>query len=123
MNSAQTKSVKLGIRKGDTVTVIAGRERLSPDSVGKVLKVDTKNMRVLVEKKNMVKRHIRPNQQNPQGGYLEKESYLHYSNVQLFCPKCNRGVRFGVKVAEDKKHKGKTKKVRVCRRCDNAFDA
>jgi len=116
MMTAELKKVSL--RKNDLVQVMAGREK---GKSGKVLKVDTKNGRILVESINMVKRHVRPDQKNPQGGVIEKELGLHYSNVQLMCPKCNRGVRHGVKVVEGAK--GAKKKIRVCKRCDNAIDA
>lgn len=98
----------LGLRKNDTVQVIAGREK---GKSGKVLRVDAKNMRVIVEKLNLSKRHVKPNQKNPQGGIVEKEVGLHYSNVQLMCPKCSRGVRFKVQVGAE------NKKSRVCKRC------
>lgn len=118
------ETVKFSIRKNDTVQVISGREK---GKSGKVLKVDAKTGRVTVEKVNMVKRHMRPSQANPQGGILEKELPLDYSNVQLFCAKCNRGVRHGRKevaaTGAKKGTAGKTKKVRVCKRCDTSLDA
>jgi large subunit ribosomal protein L24 len=109
--------VKVTIRKNDQVQVIAGREK---GKTGKVLRVLPKTGRVVVEKVNMVKRHVKPTQKNPQGGVLEKETSLHFSNVQLMCPKCNRGVRHGIKVVEKtagKKGAVKHTKVRVCKRC------
>src|SRR5688500_3295280 len=95
MTNQNKEVVKLSIRKNDMVQVIAGREK---GKTGRVLRVFSKTARVLVEKTNMVKRHVKPSQQNPQGGLTEKESPVHYSNVQLMCPKCNRGVRHGHKV-------------------------
>lgn len=100
---------QVSIRKNDTVQVIAGREK---GKSGKVLRVDSKNMRVVIEKLNLTKRHVKPSQKHPQGGIIEKEVGLHYSNVQLMCPKCNRGVRFKIQAAD----KG-GKKSRVCKRC------
>lgn len=122
------ETVKLSIRKNDMVQVIAGREK---GKTGKVLRVDSKNLRILIEKVNMMKRHVKPSQKNPQGGVLEKETPLHFSNVQLFCAKCNRGVRFGMKWVESKAKKGKKtagaeskkSKVRVCKRCESELDA
>lgn len=99
----------LGLRKNDTVQVIAGREK---GKSGKVLRVDTKRMRIVVEKLNLSKRHVKPSQKNPQGGIVEKEVGMHYSNVQIMCPKCNRGVRFKIQAAS-----GSNKKSRVCKRC------
>lgn len=125
-----TEAIKFSIRKNDQVQVIAGREK---GKTGKVLKVDTKTGRITVEKVNMVKRHVKASQKNPQGGILEKELPLHYSNVLLMCPKCNCGVRHARKVMEAGAAKGKkagkakadaTKqvKVRVCKRCGQNLD-
>lgn len=119
---------KMSIRKNDQVQVITGREK---GKRGKVLRVLPKSGRVLVEKVNLVKRHIRPTQKNPQGGVIEKEAPLHYSNVLLLCPTCNRGVRHGVKVdtkgKEPKGKKtspkdGKLSKVRICKRCGEVLN-
>jgi large subunit ribosomal protein L24 len=126
----QTEAFKLSLKKNDQVQVIAGRDK---GKTGKILAVNAKTGRVIVEKLNLVKRHLKPTQQNPQGGILEKETPLHYSNVQLLCPKCNRGVRFGIKHVEKgaapkgKKKAGegaagKTVKVRVCKRCGEQLD-
>ena len=122
------QTVKYSIRKNDQVQVIAGREN---GKMGKVLSVDAKTGRVIVEKINMMKRHSKPSQKAPQGGIVENEQPLQYSNVLLVCPKCNRGVRHGRKMVEAKaKKKGakteavaKQSKVRVCKRCDTAIDA
>lgn len=119
-----TQEVKISLKKNDLVQVIAGREK---GKTGKVLAVNTKFGRITVEKVNLVKRHVKPTQQNPQGGIVEKEIALHVSNVQLMCPKCNRGVRFGWKVTEaaagKKGAKASAKKVRVCKRCSETLDA
>jgi len=117
--------VKFRIRKDDQVQVIAGREK---GKTGKVLKIDTKKGVVLVEKVNMVKRHVKPTQANPSGGIIEKELPLHYSNVLLFCPKCNSGVRIGIKAVEATAKKGAkkagtaVKKTRVCKKCGGSVD-
>ncbi len=105
---------KVSIRKNDQVQVISGSHK---GKTGKVLKVLAKTGRILVEKVGLVKKHVRPDQKNPQGGFLEKESGLHYSNVLLLCPKCNRGVRHGIKQSE-----GSSKKIRFCKRCDGDLD-
>lgn len=121
------QNFKFSIRKNDQVQVITGREK---GKVGKVLNVDSKSGRITIEKVNMVKRHVKPSQKNPQGGILEKELPLNYSNVLLVCPKCNRGVRHGKKMVEAAAAKGKKaaagkvqKKSRVCKRCDTVIDA
>lgn len=109
------------IKKSDLVQVIAGREK---GKTGKVLRVYGKTSRVLVEKVNVVKRHVRPSQQNPQGGIQEKELPLAYSNVLLMCPKCNRGVRVGVKMAESTSKRKATNagKIRFCKKCKGNLD-
>ena len=66
------------IKKGDTVKVIAGKDK---DKEGKVIAVDTKNHRVLVEGVNMVTKHTKPSAANQQGGIVETEAYIAVSNV------------------------------------------
>ena len=92
------------IVKGDLVQVITGE---SKDARGKVIDVDLKKTRVLVEGVNVIKRHTKPSQSNPQGGIVEKEAYIHMSNVMLIDPKSDKPTRFGAKVLSD------GKKVRV----------
>ncbi|MBI4125990.1 MAG: 50S ribosomal protein L24 [Deltaproteobacteria bacterium] len=86
------------ICKGDMVVIIAGKEK---GKSGKVLEVNRERQRVLIEKLNMVKRHQRPNQQNRQGGIVEKEALLHISNVMLADPKTGKPTRVGVSVLKD----------------------
>ncbi len=79
--NAPTPKLKIKIRKDDTVKVIAGRDK---GKTGRVLEVDAKRGRVLVEGVSMVKRHTRPNpQQQIKGGIAERESSIDISNVQL----------------------------------------
>jgi large subunit ribosomal protein L24 len=101
------------VRRGDTVAVIAGKER---GKRGKVLRVLRGDGRVLVEKVNMVKKHQRPTQKLRQGGIIEREGALALSNVQLVCGRCDKPVRTGIKVLAD------GKKLRVCRRCGEPID-
>jgi large subunit ribosomal protein L24 len=68
------------IRKGDQVVVLRGKSR---GKAGRVLRVLPKKGRVVVEGVNIIKRHTRPTQRNPQGGILEKEAPIHISNVKL----------------------------------------
>ena len=102
------------IRKNDEVIVIAGREK---GKKGKILAVVNEGTRARVEKVNMVKRHVRPNQKMQQGGIIEKEASIHISNLMIYCAKCQKGVRVGVKAAD----KGK-KTQRVCRKCQHVLD-
>ena len=89
---------KTRIRKGDTVVVIAGRER---GKTGKVLSVDPGAGKVIVEKLNIIKRHTKPNQKVKQGGILEREAPLQISNVMFFCPVTQKPTRVGVRAVED----------------------
>jgi large subunit ribosomal protein L24 len=86
------------VRKGDTVVVIAGKDK---GKRGKVLRVLTKLNRVVVERVMMVKRHTKPNQKNPQGGIVEKEGSLHISNVMLLDPGSDKPTRVKIKVDDN----------------------
>ncbi|MBS1536332.1 MAG: 50S ribosomal protein L24 [Bacteroidetes bacterium] len=72
--------MKLKIKKGDTVAVITGNDK---GKTGRVLEVDSKKMRILIEGISIRKKHSRPTAANQQGGILSKEMPIHYSNVQL----------------------------------------
>ena len=86
------------IKKGDTVRVIAGKDK---DKEGKVIAVDTKNHRVLVEGVNMVTKHTKPSAANQQGGIVETEAYIAVSNV-MYLHK-GQPTRIGFKMDGDKK--------------------
>lgn len=89
---------KSRIRKGDTVVVIAGRDR---GKSGKVLSVDVGAGKVVVEKLNMIKRHTKPNQKVKQGGILEREAPLQISNVMYLCPVTQKPTRLGMRTLAD----------------------
>jgi large subunit ribosomal protein L24 len=101
------------VRRGDTVGVIAGREK---GKRGKVLRVLTGKGRVLVEHVNMVKKHQRPTQKLRQGGIIEREGALALSNVLVVCTRCDKPSRTGIKLLSD------GRKVRSCKRCGEAVD-
>jgi large subunit ribosomal protein L24 len=101
------------VRRGDTVAVIAGRER---GKRGKVLRVLPIGGRVLVEKINMMKKHQRPTQKLRQGGIIERESPLALSNVLVVCSRCDKPSRSGIKTLAD------GRKQRVCKRCGESID-
>ncbi|HWO42192.1 MAG TPA: 50S ribosomal protein L24 [Candidatus Eisenbacteria bacterium] len=101
------------IRKNDSVLVIKGRER---GKTGKVLRVIRDKDRVIIERVNLVKRHSRPRGPQQPGGILEKEAPLPAANVMLLCDKCSAPVRVGHRVLAD------GKKIRICRRCNEAID-
>ena len=89
---------KSRIRKGDTVVVVSGRER---GKTGKVLSIDLRAGKVIVEKLNIIKRHTKPNQKVKQGGILEREAPLPISNVMFFCPVTQKATRVGIRLLED----------------------
>ena len=90
---------KLKIKKDDKVVVIAGKDK---GKSGRVLSVDPKAEKVLVEGLNLIKRHQRPNPgANRPGGIIEKEAYLDISNVQLVDPADGKPTRVRYDVAED----------------------
>ncbi len=101
------------VRKGDTVMVVAGKER---GKRGKVLRVIPGKGRVLIEHVNMIKKHQRPTQKLRQGGIIEREGALALSNVLVVCPRCDKPSRLGVKILGD------GRKVRTCRRCGESID-
>lgn len=84
--------------KNDTVKILAGKYR---GKTGKVLKVFPKENRVIVEGVNIIKKHTKPSQKNPQGGIVEKESSINVSNVMVIDPKTNESSRVGYKFLED----------------------
>lgn len=99
--------MKLKIKKGDTVMVIAGN---SKGTVGRVLVVDPKSQRVLVEGVNMRTKAMRPSQQFPNGGLMKREASIHYSNVQLVDGK-NKPTRVRTEVSESADGKRVTKRI------------
>ena len=86
------------IKKGDTIQVISGNEA---GKSGRVIKVFRSKDRIVVEGLNMVKKHARPTQENPQGGIMEKEATIHISNVMLVAG--GKPTRIGYKILEDGK--------------------
>ncbi len=109
---AKTTPTTKKIRKGDTVEVIQGKER---GKRGKVLRVNGENERVVVERVNFIKRHVRPSQKVPQGGVIEREAGIHISNVKLVCPGCDAAVRVGMRVEQGEK-------LRYCKKCKVQVD-
>jgi large subunit ribosomal protein L24 len=114
------------IRKGDTVHMLAGKDR---GKEGRVIDAMPRDRKVLVENLNMVKRHTRPRplkdssrMGGPQiepGGIIEKPAAVPVSRVMLVCPTCGRPTRVGIQIRETK---GESRKVRVCKRIDCGQD-
>ena len=100
---------KLHVRKGDLVVAIAGKDK---GKTGKILWVSPRKERVIVEGINFVKKHTRPRPPEQQGGIVQQEAPIHFFNVILYCPKCNRGSRLG------RRKLGDGTKIRFCRRCN-----
>jgi len=95
---------KLKIKTGDTVKVIAGAHKSTPDNAvtGKVLKVLREENKAIVEGVNIVKKHAKPSAQNPQGGIVEKEAPIHISNLALMTSN-GEATRVGYRMEGDKK--------------------
>jgi large subunit ribosomal protein L24 len=104
---------KLHVKKDDTVFVITGKDK---GKKGRVIAAYPRENRVLVEGVNMVKKHAKPSQQNPQGGILNQEAPIHVSNVMLIDPKSGKPTRVGYKVLEN------GTKVRVAKKSGEVID-
>jgi large subunit ribosomal protein L24 len=110
------------IRKGDLVQILAGKDR---GKQGRVLESRPRDRRVIVENLNVVKRHTKPQPirdasrmggtQIRPGGVIEKPAPVDVSNVMIVCPACNRPTRIGT---IEREVRGKTVRVRVCKRAD-----
>jgi large subunit ribosomal protein L24 len=107
----------LFVKKGDTVQVIAGKDK---GLKGKVIQADPDSSRVLVEGANRIKKHTKVTQSvrgSQQGGIVTQEAPVHVSNVQVVCPSCGKPSRIGHRRSEADAN-GKTHSVRVCKRCN-----
>mgnify|MGYP001059733008 CR=1 FL=1 len=101
------------IRKGDTVVIIAGKDK---GKKGKVRLAIPKKDRVVVEGLNMIKRHSRARRAARQAGIIELEAPIQVSNVMLLCNKCGKPMRVEVRFLDD------GSKVRACRSCGEVID-
>lgn len=100
------------VKKGDKVMVITGKDK---GKTGTVLAAYPKKDRVLVEGVNVVKKHSKPSQDNPQGGIINQEAAIHVSNVMLLDPKSSEPTRVGYKEVDGKK-------VRVAKKSGEVLD-
>lgn len=107
------------IKKDDIVVVISGKDNYTNDKdfkekheikTHKVLSADPKGMKVVVEGVNVATKHQKPRKQGEEGGIIKVETPIYVNKVQLYCPKCKKGVRAGFKFVDGKK-------VRVCKKC------
>lgn len=97
----------MNIKRDDTVVVLSGRDK---GTKGKVLSADPKAGKVIVEGVSVAKVHQKPRRQGEEGGIIKKETPIYACKVQLYCSKCEKGVRVGYKTVDGKK-------VRICKKC------
>jgi len=95
------------IKKGDTIQVIAGKDK---GRTGKVERVYAKSDKLLIENINMYKKHMQKSEQMPQGGVVDVPRPLMVSNVMFVCPKCKKTSRIGYSITNKNK-------VRICKKC------
>ncbi|GLB61373.1 50S ribosomal protein L24 [Cytobacillus sp. NCCP-133] len=100
------------VKKGDKVMVISGKDK---GKTGVILAAFPKQSRVLVEGVNIVKKHSKPSQMNPQGGIISQEAPVHVSNVMPVDPKSGEPTRLGYKTVDGKK-------VRVAKKSGEVLD-
>ena len=100
------------VKKGDRVKVLCGKDK---GKEGEILRAKPAEGKVIVEGVAMVKKAVRPNAQNQQGGIVEQEAAIDASNVMLVCPSCGKPTRVGHDVNDE------GKKVRVCKKCGAKF--
>jgi large subunit ribosomal protein L24 len=103
---------KMNVKKGDKVVVISGK---SKGVEGEVLRAMPAEGKVVVEGANIVKKSVRPDATNQQGGIISQEAAIDVSNVMLICPSCGKPTRVGHDVDAE------GKKVRVCKKCGAKF--
>ena len=103
---------KMNVKKGDKVVVLSGKDKGKESVIVRALPAEGK---VVVEGVAVVKKAVRPNAQNQQGGFIQKEAAIDASDVMLVCPKCGKPTRVGHDVND------KGDKVRVCKKCGTQF--
>ena len=99
------------IMKNDTAMVITGDDT---GKTGKVLRVNLKKNQIVVEGVNLVYKHVRRSQQNPEGGRIQKEAPFNLSNALPYCEKCEKGVKIRIESSDGKKR-------RLCKTCSAPF--
>ncbi|WP_073342980.1 50S ribosomal protein L24 [Caldanaerobius fijiensis] len=105
--------IDVHVKKGDMVVVISGDDK---GKKGKILKAFPKTGKVLVEGVNIVTKHQKPRPGIQQAGIIHEEAPINSSKVMLFCPNCNRGVRYKTEILEN------GEKIRVCKKCNESLD-
>ena len=107
----------MNIKKNDKVKILAGKDK---GKTGKVLQLLPSQGRVSVEGLNLLIKHLIPNRQNEKGQRIEFPAFINLSNVALLCPKCGKATKVGFKII--KSEEGKSKKYRVCKKCQETID-
>lgn len=100
------------INRNDTVKILLGKDR---GKNGKVLRVWTKENKILVEGINIYKRHVKKTKQH-EGGIVDIPKPINISNVSIICPSCKKKTRVGIKIESNKK-------IRVCKKCHEEIKA
>lgn len=103
---------KVHVKTGDTVVVLSGKDK---GKKGKVLAVSPKEGKVIVEKINIVSKHIKPRRMGEPGGIIKAEGAMYASKVQIVCPRCKKPTRVGHKLYDD------GTKSRICVKCGEAL--
>ena len=104
---------KVHVKTGDTVVVLSGKDK---GKKGTVLAVSPSERKVIVEKVNMVSKHVKPKRMGEPGGIIKAEAAMYADKVQVVCPRCKKPTRIGHKILED------GSKIRICRKCGEAFE-
>ena len=112
MREVSELSNKLHVKKDDTVLIISGDDK---GKKGKVLEVSPKEGKVIVEGRNMIKKHVKPRKMGDPSGIIEAPGAMYASKVQVICPSCHKPARIGHKRQTD--DNGKKRNVRICKRC------
>ena len=103
---------KVHVKTGDTVVVLSGKDK---GKKGKVMAVSPSEGKVIVEKINMVSKHVKPRRMGEPGGIIKAEGAMYASKVQVVCPRCKEPTRVGHKIYED------GTKSRICVKCGEAL--
>ncbi len=102
---------KVHVKTGDTVLVISGKDK---GKKGKVLAVSPKEGKIIVEKVNIVSKHIKPRRMGEPGGIIQAEGAFYASKAQIVCPACKEATRVGHEIKDGKK-------IRICKKCGKAL--
>jgi len=103
---------KVHVKTGDTVVVLSGKDK---GKKGKIMAVSPSEGKVIVEKINIVSKHIKPRRMGEPGGIIKAEGAMYASKVQIVCPRCKQPTRVGHKIYDD------GTKSRICVKCGEAL--